>query len=105
MPRGGARKGAGRKKGSLTAKTRAIAEQAVQTGITPLEYMLKILADENANQARRDDMAKAAAPYCHPRLASVEHSGEMKIENRVSSDPIGESEWETKHAESGNPSH
>lgn len=41
-------------------------------GITPLEYMLKILRDETADPLRRDDMAKAAAPYVHPRLSSIE---------------------------------
>jgi hypothetical protein len=39
----GARKGAGRKAGSLTIKTRAIAEQAVAEGITPLEVMLRAM--------------------------------------------------------------
>jgi hypothetical protein len=37
----------------------------------PLEYMLAVLADENAPQARRDQMAAWAAPYCHPKLSSV----------------------------------
>jgi hypothetical protein len=34
--------------------------------------MLKILRDETADPLRRDDMAKAAAPYVHPRLSSIE---------------------------------
>ena len=45
-------------------------------GETPLEYMLRIMRDEAAESTRRDDMAKAAAPYLHPRLSSVEHTGE-----------------------------
>jgi hypothetical protein len=36
--------------------------------------MLAILKDESADQRRRDDMAKAAAPYIHPRLTAVEVS-------------------------------
>lgn len=46
MPRGGARYGAdgklvsGRKKGSLTKRTQAIASQAAAQGVTPLEVML-----------------------------------------------------------------
>ena len=43
---------------------------------TPLEYMLRIMRDEAAESKRRDEMAKAAAPYLHPRLSSVEHTGE-----------------------------
>jgi hypothetical protein len=93
--RGGARAGAGRKKGSATAKTREIADKAIAEGITPLEYMLEVMRrpsdheDEKiqlAREAMRFEAAKAAAPYMHPRLAAVEHSGpeggaiEQKIE-------------------------
>lgn len=77
--RGGRRAGAGRKVGALTKKTRAIADAAVKEGVTPLEYMLKVLRDEASPTDRRDDMAKAAAPYMHPRLAAVEHSGTLTV--------------------------
>lgn len=82
--RGGKRPGAGRKKGSLTQKTREIAEQAADAGITPLEYMLQIMRApsdhedpkvQGAREAMRFEAAKAAAPYIHPRLAAVEHTG------------------------------
>jgi hypothetical protein len=46
------------------------------SGETPLEYMLRIMRDEAAESTRRDDMAKTAAPYLHPRLSSVEHTGD-----------------------------
>ena len=48
------------------------------SGETPLEYMLRIMRDEAAESTRRDDMAKAAAPYLHPRLSSVEHTGDTE---------------------------
>ena len=73
--RGGARKGAGRKPGAVTQKTREIANQAAASGLTPLEYMLGVMRDPLVVPARRDDMAKAASPYMHAKLASVEHSG------------------------------
>ena len=83
--RGGARKGAGRKAGSLTKRTREIADRAMADGITPLEYMLQVMrADPSDDMDPREFMAacmmrfeaaKAAAPYIHPRLAAVEHSG------------------------------
>lgn len=41
----------------------------------PLDYMLEILRDETAPRDDRMDAAKAAAPYVHAKLASVEHSG------------------------------
>lgn len=54
-------------------------------GITPLEYMLQVmraepkegLDDREAmmSATMRFEAAKAAAPYIHPRLAAVEHSG------------------------------
>lgn len=83
--RGGARKGAGRKAGSATTKTREIADKAASEGLTPLEYMLEIMRDDSVetddgrvmhdHRAMRFEAAKAAAPYIHPRLAAVEHSG------------------------------
>jgi hypothetical protein len=44
----------------------------IMEGLTPLEYMLAVLRDETVEPERRDEMAKAAAPYLHPRLASIE---------------------------------
>jgi hypothetical protein len=84
--RGGKRKGAGRPKGAATKKTREIAMRAAEEGITPLEFMLKIMRSEPAESiedprllhdilAMRFEAAKAAAPYIHPRLASVEMAG------------------------------
>jgi hypothetical protein len=82
---GGARKGAGRKPGSANKKTREIADKAIAEGLTPLEFMLQIMRDEPpetedarlqlAQQAMRFEAAKAAAPYVHPRLGAVEHTG------------------------------
>lgn len=72
MARGGARPGAGRKPGALTTKTREIAAQALEGGISPLDYMLQILRDDSLETAQRFEAAKAAAPYVHPRLANVD---------------------------------
>lgn len=82
--RGGARPGAGRKKGGANRKTREIADRAAQEGLTPLEFMLQIMRSPSdhedpriqaAREAMRFEAAKAAAPYIHPRLAAVEHTG------------------------------
>lgn len=47
----------------------------------PLDHMLKILRDPDQSDDRKDDMAKAAAPYCHPRLSQVDarHSGQLDL--------------------------
>ena len=41
--KGGARPGSGRKEGSLTKRTREIAEVAAAQGITPLEVMMSAM--------------------------------------------------------------
>lgn len=72
--RGGARPGAGRRPGAKTTKTQQIAEKALAEGETPLEYMLRVMRTSEDSK-RKDAMAVAAAPFVHPRLAAVEHSG------------------------------
>lgn len=77
---GGARKGAGRKKGAI-GKARIEAQAAAKrAGVTPLDYMLGVLNSKGKSLkllARRDAMAVAAAPYVHPKLAAIEHSGNI----------------------------
>ena len=68
----------GRKRGSLNKVTSEMKAAIAASGETPLEYMLRIMRDEAAESTRRDEMAKAAAPYLHPRLSSVEHTGDTE---------------------------
>jgi len=75
MAHGGAREGAGRKPGAATKLNQDARQQALEGGISPLDYMLKILRDEALPQDVRMDAAKASAPYVHAKLASVEHAG------------------------------
>lgn len=79
MARGGARAGAGRPKGAASVKTREIADRASAAGITPLEFMLGALRDENQPFAVRFDAAKSAAPFVHPKLSSVEAKVETEV--------------------------
>lgn len=99
--RGGSRKGAGRKKGTANLKTREIANKAAAAGITPLEYMLDVMRAEPpdglepremlAAVTLRFEAAKAAAPYIHPRLQAIEHTGPqggpMQLDATVTLDP------------------
>lgn len=95
--KGGKRLGAGRKAGSLTKRTRQIAEAVATQGVTPLEVMMKVMhqlfeeasnvQDEElgdkalANEARikllnmAATVGRHAAPYVHPRLSVIEHTG------------------------------
>lgn len=102
--RGGKRVGAGRKAGSATKKTREIAEKAAQEGITPLEFMLAVMRAPSdhedpkvqcAREAMRFEAAKAAAPYIHPRLAAVEHSG--KVTMRTLAEELAELNGQATH--------
>lgn len=72
----------------MTKRTRAIAEKAAEEGITPLEVMLQIMRRDTthedpkveiAREAMVFEAAKAAAPYMHPRLNAVEHSGGVVV--------------------------
>jgi hypothetical protein len=65
----------GRQKGSRNKAT-LIAEEAARValmnpGALPLDYMLAIMRDDAQSINRRIAAAKAAAPYCHPRLGPV----------------------------------
>lgn len=47
--------------------------------LTPLDYLLAVLRDPSRPEKERFEAAKAAAPYVHARLSSVDHSGEVSL--------------------------
>lgn len=79
MPKGGAREGAGRKPGVPNKKTAAIAAAVEASGLTPLGYLLRVMRDEDMDPDARRDAAKAAAPYVHAKLSSVEMSARVSL--------------------------
>ena len=103
MARGGARDGAGRKPGSLTAKTREIAEKIAESGDTPLEALSELrrwamskfrtanpagdflVAAKAAEVAA--DWASRAAPYVHAKLAAVTVDANVDATVAVDVDP------------------
>jgi hypothetical protein len=62
----------GRQKGTPNRRTAELQREVAKTGLTPLNYMLKVMRDDDAETDVRLDAAKSAAPYVHPKLASVE---------------------------------
>lgn len=88
--------GPGRPKGSknkATVEREALAAEAIaaakKTGISPLETLLTVMRGGPAAKKISDRMyaaAVAAAPYCHPRLAAVEHSGSIQVEPEALTD-------------------
>jgi hypothetical protein len=118
--KGGARPGAGRKTGSLTKRTRQIAEAVATQGITPLEVMMRVMHQlyEHASNIREEDLSEKesasearikllnmaatvgrhAAPYVHPRLSAIEHTGKdgapLQSGVLVVPNAMGIDEWE-----------
>lgn len=92
MPRGGARVGAGRKTGSTDAKFGKVSAKRVldRTGTgpdaMPLAYLLAVMNEPKNAANIRLQAAIAAAPYCHPRLASVEVKSDNVTTLSVESD-------------------
>src|SRR5437763_17213218 len=81
---GGFRPGAGRPRGSRDVKPRkrtvrrpGEGSQSTPSPVDnghvrkPLDYMLAVMNDPEADPVRRDRMAIAAAPYCHVRAAAA----------------------------------
>lgn len=76
--------------------SRAGAEPEVSTAeaspsnaiMSPLDYLLSILRDEQQPQSARVEAAKAAAPYLHPRLAQVAHGGAVQLTHEQALDEL-----------------
>jgi hypothetical protein len=85
---GGSRKGCRNK--ATAARERAIAE----SGLTPLEYMIRVMRDENQPPDMRLDAARSAAPYVHPKLAQTQITGKdggpIKVEDATRVTLLGE---------------
>jgi hypothetical protein len=98
---GGKRAGAGRKKAEtealmFAARFEKPEQQKTYEGVqTPLEYMLAVMRDPLADFRRRDDMAKAAAPYCHEKKTSDAKPAGKKEQAEAAAQTAGQgSEWE-----------
>ena len=85
MPAGSPRPTAGRPKGGHNRKTIDAVAKAEAGGQTPLEYLLADMRDPSLDRTERRDAAKAAAPYCHARLTSVEAKVEGELAHTIKS--------------------
>ena len=56
-------------------KPRARRRKNASAGDTPLDYMLKVMRDDEADQKRRDEMAKIAASYVHQKPSERQSGG------------------------------
>ena len=95
---GGKRPGAGRPKGTRNKRTLENMALAQQTGITPLELMLKNMRkplprgstpeQKLAHAAFIQQAARDAAPYVHARLSAVQVSGGLKLNHESALDEL-----------------
>lgn len=74
---GGKRPGAGRKPGVRNKRTRKMLDIVAASGLTPLDCMLTAMRGlaEEKRWVEAADIARAAAPYVHPKLSAIEHTG------------------------------
>ena len=52
----------------------------------PLDYLLEVMNDTEQGAKERLSAAIAAAPFVHPRLASVQVKGEIKETTKLSNE-------------------
>ena len=104
---GGKRPGAGRPKGAASRANEEVRQEAAASGELPLAYMLRIMRDPSQPVGRRDDMAKAAASFCHSRLSSVEHSGEIARPTVIRAPAVSATleEWQAEYAPGAKEKH
>src|ERR1051325_9921928 len=69
--RGGQRPGAGRPKRSMQPRRDRMMTALASGRRAPLDYMLAVMHDPDADPAQRDRMAVAAATYVHVRPAEA----------------------------------
>jgi hypothetical protein len=91
MPRGGYRPGAGRPRKTPPALDQARVNRAARdAGMTPLQFMLRLMRDESADITLRCRMAIAAAPFVHAKAADVGKRAQAAADAETAGDG---SEW------------
>jgi hypothetical protein len=56
------------------ARARDKAAEVARSGVTPLDFLLKVMRNPKEPMWLRCQCAKAAAPFVHPKLAQIDHS-------------------------------
>ena len=79
MGKGGQRPGAGRPAGSVNQRNAEFLEALTREGETPLEYMLSVMRDTEADPKARSWAAEKSAPYVHPRPAPIERTVQIDL--------------------------
>ena len=69
---GGRRPGAGRPPGARNRKTIKVQDAIEQSGMTPLDYMISVMRNEDNDPRTRLEAAHHAAPYVHSKLSTTD---------------------------------
>ena len=62
----------GRPRGAKNIRSEETAKEIQESGLTPLDYLMSIVRDEEAPMKERIQCATAAAPFVHARLSAIE---------------------------------
>lgn len=82
------KKTGGRVKGTPNRATAATQEAVAASGLTPLDYILSVMRNEQNAVDLRLDAANKAAPFVHPKLAAIEHSGGIALSHEAALDEL-----------------
>lgn len=69
----------GRKEGQPRKRSEKLIKKHEAEGEMPLDYMMRVMRDDSVDDARRDDMAKACAPYFSAKLQAITLSGNLDV--------------------------
>ena len=78
---GGRRPGAGRPKGSKNKLLTLVSNRPAD--ISPIDFMLSIMRDENQSMKLRLRVAANLLPYCHPKLKSIIVGSQPHLEPNI----------------------
>lgn len=85
---GGARRGAGRPRGSVSQRHVDLVASMMDGRKTPLEYLMEVMADPKADEKRRDWAAEKAAAFLHPRPQPVARAVDIDLPDTSTVDGI-----------------
>jgi hypothetical protein len=89
-----------------TIKEPKVADAASKRGdLMPLDFLLSVFRDECVPMSLRLKAAKAALPYCHPKLASIQDSGPARPSHEECVKAMIHLRDRIQHSKIVNPSH
>lgn len=72
----------------MNQRTAELAADILGSKKSPLEYLLEVMMDEDADQKRRDWAAEKASAYIHPRPAPVARAIQISIPRTATASEI-----------------